>query len=211
MSVKGVLFDFDGTLTAPGAIDFSAIRKLLGCPDHMPILEFICLLKETEQETSLALLNRFEHQAALESIPAPGSIDLLLFLGRKNIPAGILTRNSLNSVLTALKRFKGIKPGDFAVILTRDDDIPPKPHPAGVKAAAQRMGIKPSELLFVGDFSFDILAGNSAGAKTALFSRDHLPLNCSCLRPDYIISSIRELIPIICPCDSEGLPPVSNL
>jgi len=32
MVIKGVLFDFDGTLTIPGAIDFFDIKDSLGCP-----------------------------------------------------------------------------------------------------------------------------------------------------------------------------------
>jgi hypothetical protein len=27
-----VLFDFDGTLTHPGALDFAAIKREVGCP-----------------------------------------------------------------------------------------------------------------------------------------------------------------------------------
>ena len=41
--MKGVLFDFDGTLTKPGAIDFTAIKQTIECPHDMAILEFIKL------------------------------------------------------------------------------------------------------------------------------------------------------------------------
>ena len=43
---KAVLFDFDGTLTAPGALDFRVIKKEIGCPQDMPVLEFIEELKD---------------------------------------------------------------------------------------------------------------------------------------------------------------------
>ena len=39
--IKGVLFDFDGTLTRPFAIDFQAIKTAIGCPPDETILEFI--------------------------------------------------------------------------------------------------------------------------------------------------------------------------
>ena len=41
MALEAVLFDFDGTLTEPGTLDFAAIRREIGCPPGQPILEFI--------------------------------------------------------------------------------------------------------------------------------------------------------------------------
>ena len=39
--IRAVLFDFDGTLTLPGALDFSRIKRALNCPPDIPILEYI--------------------------------------------------------------------------------------------------------------------------------------------------------------------------
>ncbi|MBC2710323.1 MAG: hypothetical protein HGJ94_04790 [Desulfosarcina sp.] len=39
--IDAVLFDFDGTLTRPGALDFSVIKRAIGCPDGIPVLEFM--------------------------------------------------------------------------------------------------------------------------------------------------------------------------
>ena len=39
--IKAVLFDFDGTLTYPGALDYSAIKRELDCPEDRLILEFL--------------------------------------------------------------------------------------------------------------------------------------------------------------------------
>ena len=39
--VKAVLFDFDGTLTEPGSLDFLLLKETMGCPPYSPILEFI--------------------------------------------------------------------------------------------------------------------------------------------------------------------------
>ena len=39
--IKAVLFDFDGTLTKPGALDFPLLKKTIGCPSDIPVLEFI--------------------------------------------------------------------------------------------------------------------------------------------------------------------------
>ena len=70
LSLKAVLFDFDGTLTRPGALNFEAIRKALGCPHGLPILEFIESLPDAaEQARLLAQLDRFETEAAAGSCP----------------------------------------------------------------------------------------------------------------------------------------------
>jgi len=41
MTIKGVLFDLDGTLTYPGALDFPQFKYELGCPEEKPILEYL--------------------------------------------------------------------------------------------------------------------------------------------------------------------------
>ena len=52
------------------------------------------------------------------------------------------------------------------MIISREDPVAPKPHPEGVMAAAERFGVEPREVVVVGDFLFDIQAGNGAGATT---------------------------------------------
>ena len=39
--LEAVLFDFDGTLTRPEALDFDAIKREIGCPLDDYVLEFI--------------------------------------------------------------------------------------------------------------------------------------------------------------------------
>ncbi|MBT8351107.1 MAG: hypothetical protein KJO26_07735, partial [Deltaproteobacteria bacterium] len=47
---EAVLFDFDGTLTKPGSIDFKHIKKVIGCPAESFILEFIDSLDDQVQK-----------------------------------------------------------------------------------------------------------------------------------------------------------------
>ena len=46
----------------------------------------------------------------------------------------------------------------------------------------------------VGDYKYDIMSGQAAGAKTALLLVRPMPDDVS---PDYVIDSLEELIPII--------------
>jgi len=197
-----VLFDFDGTLTNPGALDFPALRQALGCPPGTLILEYIDALP-TEEERSLKrrILADFEDAAARASVPNEGAEETVTLLRRHGIRVGILTRNSRTSVLTSLANFRSLTPADFQVILTRESGGRPKPHPDGVLAAARALGIPVNELLVVGDFVFDIAAGQAAGAATALLTNGSaapgvpsVPVRAV---PDHTIRKLGELAQIL--------------
>jgi len=196
MGIKGILFDFDGTLTVPGAINFLEIKASLGCPPEVPILEFIESLDNNEQQKAYSLLDRHEEKAARISFPAQDAEGVIRELKKKDLPLGIITRNSLTAVLLALNNFDHVTADDFAIILTRDDGTP-KPDPAGVVIAAHTMGIVPEELLLVGDFSLDIIAGHAAGARTVLIIHDTTRIIPPHPEPDYTIHHLRELLPIV--------------
>jgi len=165
----GILFDFDGTLTYPGALDFPSIKRELNCPEEMPILEYLETQNPARRSTLLKILESREEQAAEESSPNTGAEKCLSILKQQRLLLGIITRNNLKSVCLALKRFNDITIDDFAVVITRDDSLP-KPHPDGVYQAVRRMGIATSAVMVVGDFRFDVLAGRAAGAVTVLLT-----------------------------------------
>ena len=168
-SLKAVLFDFDGTLTRPGALDFGHIRQVLGCPPGTPILEHIDSLGPgPARQAALARLDRFELQGAADSLPNTGAEALVTWLKMRRLAVGIITRNSRACVLRALQNFPAIGPHDFDVMVTRDDPPAPKPSADGILWAARRLGVPPARILVVGDFVFDAQAGQAAGALTAL-------------------------------------------
>jgi hydrogenase expression/formation protein HypE len=166
--LRAVLFDFDGTLTRPGALDFAAIKRELGCPPERFVLEWVRDLADgPERRRALGALERFELDAAAASAPNEGAEDLVLRLRDLGVAVGILTRNGRVAVDAALRRFPSLAPKDFDVILTRDDGLAPKPAPDGVVHAARVMGARPGETLVVGDYLLDVQAGRAAGAVTA--------------------------------------------
>jgi len=166
--IEAVLFDFDGTLTEPGALDWTVVRAALGCPADGFLLEYIqSLLEGGPREAALTTLERFETEGAARSRPAPGAEELVRRLRDAGLPLGIVSRNGRAAIDRALQNFPVLRPGDFAVIITRDDPLPPKPAPDTVFAAAERLGVAAERVLFVGDFTLDMQAGRAAGAVTA--------------------------------------------
>ncbi|MBW2616792.1 MAG: HAD family hydrolase [Deltaproteobacteria bacterium] len=197
MTIKGVLFDFDGTLTHPGALDFPAIKLELGCPVDQPILEYLETLAPAKRARLMKILEEKEDIAAKASRPNRGAEKCLNDLKNRGILLGILTRNSLSSIKKALQQFQGITTQDFSAIITRDVSQP-KPHPDGVIQAARKMGLKSSELLVVGDFRFDVMAGNAAGARTALLTDGERPVMVSeDPEPDFTISHLEAIFDIL--------------
>jgi len=194
--IRAVLFDFDGTLTEPGSIDFEVIKRAVGCPEGIPVLEFIAgLSSPAARAESLRILDAFEAAAARQSRPNRGAEELIDWLHVQGLKAGIISRNSCSAITAALENFHHISPRDFAVILSRDDPFSPKPSPDGIVAAAGRMGIPVAQILVVGDFIFDVEAGRRAGALTAYLTNRGTPH--ADVRPDFSVAHLGELKEII--------------
>ena len=195
--MKGVLFDFDGTLTQPGAIDFLAIKEEIECPHDMAILEYIKLQPPKKQVVLTKILEGHEAEAARLSIPNQGAEVCLSTLKGRGVPIGIITRNSLKSVTLALQQFDSIECRDFDVVITREAALP-KPSPEGVFKAASSMGCLAEELMVVGDFRFDVIAGKRAGAKTVLLTNGgESSMAPGDPIPDYVCGDLNEVVEIV--------------
>ncbi|MEI6448410.1 MAG: HAD-IA family hydrolase [Actinomycetes bacterium] len=206
--LRAVLFDFDGTLTRPGALDFPAIKRELGCPADSLVLEWIeALPAGARRVDALAALSRFELTAAAESAPNADAERVVRSLRAQGLRIGVLTRNGLPAVRRALARFRDLDAGDLDVLVTRDDRIPPKPAPDGVLYAAAAMGVTAEETLVVGDVVLDMQAGRAAGALTAYLTNggagtppghggDELgrPEDAAC---DFVVHSLAELHDVV--------------
>ncbi len=188
---KAVLFDFDGTLTYPGALNFSIIKKAIGCPPQDPVLEFIYGISDSDKKrNAMAALDQFEMEAAKKSEPNEGAEEIVSYLKTNGIFLGIISRNSHGSILRALENFNQIFREHFDVIISRDDHVKPKPSGDGILLAASRLGIKPEEIMVVGDFIFDIEAGNRAGAITVFLDSKNVS---EPIKSDFIITQLAEL------------------
>lgn len=163
--IRGVIFDMDGTLVEQ-AIDFDAIRRDLGLPLGTPLLEALERLSVKERAAAWDVLDRHERAAAAAAQVLPGVLEFLTWLDDRAVKRAILTRNSRTSAVAVLNRC-GLPL--FQPVVTRDD-APFKPQPEGIWQICTAWGFAPAEVLMLGDYVYDIRAGRSAGARTALLT-----------------------------------------
>ncbi|HEX2657654.1 MAG TPA: HAD family hydrolase [Polyangia bacterium] len=188
MAPRGVIFDLDGTLTEP-LLDFEAIRRELGLPTGVPILEALAPLDVVARERAEVILRRHELAAIAAATLADGCVELLALLQARATPTAILTRNVRAAVDDFVARF-GFR---FSAIYTREDG-PPKPSPHGALALCRAMGVDPRDVWGVGDYKFDVIAARDAGCRTVLVCAEPPPDLTEWGSPDLVVRSLRELI-----------------
>jgi HAD superfamily hydrolase (TIGR01509 family) len=186
LSVKGVVFDLDGTLVDSLATTFDAFNHGItrcGGRAHSPS-EIMAYFGPGEDEIFAQIVGReraAEAYAAsrryldehLHQVPLhEGVAGVLEELARRKLPLAIVTGRSWNTTEVIL-RHHGLLPRFVTVIA--NDHVPfPKPAPHGIQLASQRLQLLPSEVLYVGDSAVDILASKSAGAKSVAALWDRL-------------------------------------
>ncbi len=189
------VFDLDGTLTRPGAIDFARLRARLAIPPGADILGHTAAQPPERRAAAHAIIAE-EEELGLANVQAmTGAAELCAFFRQRAAPqlrTGILTRNN-DSVMH--RTLAGLAlPHAFDLTLSRDwPGGPPKPHPAALLHMAAAWGLPPSACVMVGDHSDDLLAGRAAGFFTVLIGEDV----AARAHADHCITSLAELVPLL--------------
>jgi HAD superfamily hydrolase (TIGR01549 family) len=164
LAARHWVFDLDGTLTLP-VHDFNYIRATLGIPDGADILDHLAGLSREEAQPLHARLDRIERHLVTLTGAAPGAVELVEALSRKGCRLGVLTRNTRDIACLTLAHIGLDRFFPIESILGRDEALP-KPDSEGIRMLAVLWGQTPSELVMVGDYLYDLQAGQAAGAAT---------------------------------------------
>ena len=177
---RGVLFDLDGTLadTAPD-LGFALNQQRLarGMPE-LPIEAVRSqassgargLLKigfniEPGQSGYDAMRDEFldiyERNLSRNTRLFPGVAALLEQIERRGLRWGIVTNKSERFTFPLLRALTLIERA--ACVICGDTTPNPKPHPAPLLAAAEKLGIPARQCIYVGDDERDVQAGHAAG------------------------------------------------
>ncbi len=167
MKISAVVFDMDGTLVETN-IKFASIRKELNIPYESSILEYIEEnLSGKEKENAYSIVHKYEEMACKNAKEVKDINSFIDVLTKKNIPTGILTRNSRVITDKTLSMF----PWKFDLVLTRDC-AKAKPDPDGLEIFSRKFNIPLDEILYIGDYDFDIETAKNAGAIAALITNE---------------------------------------
>lgn len=169
----------------------SALRAAQGKPsvDHDDI-------PQSEQQAILRkLFDRYYAEVAEEgSFLFPAVADTLGALHAKGLPLALVTNKPTPFVAPILGALNIAK--YFTVVIGGDDVKNKKPHPDPLLLVAEKLGLSPAELLFVGDSRNDIQAAKAAGCCSIGLTYGYNygePISLS--EPDYIFDQFNELLP----------------
>jgi HAD superfamily hydrolase (TIGR01549 family) len=166
--LHGIIFDMDGTLTLPGAIDFAKIRTRTLTPASVGILAFIRSLEDAKRQETLMHIVEEEERLGIERTALRGdAIAALQALSQRGLRLALITRNmhaAVDHLRDTLLEGSGVR---FDAEVSRDSPHEAKPSPAGVLHIVRDVWrVEPHRVLMVGDALDDILAGSGAGCFT---------------------------------------------
>lgn len=158
------IFDLDGTLTKP-VHDFAFIRRELDIPPDEDILLHLASLPDTQRYQKSERLDELEHFYALQAKAAEGVDSLIGLLTRKQCRLGIVTRNTKVFAQLSLSALELSSHFLDECIIGRDEALP-KPEPHGIQVLISQWGALADDVMMVGDYKYDLLAGRAAGCRT---------------------------------------------
>lgn len=194
MKLSCVLFDLDGTLvdTAPDLIaclnfglqehGFSAVSYEYVKP-HVSFGAIAMINASIEnsvnEEKRAAILNsmlfEYENNIARFSQFFDGMTDVLEFIESQNLSWGIVTNKRERFAFPLVEALN--LQHRAACVICGDTTPNPKPHPAPLFAACEKIGVSVEECVYIGDAAHDILAGKNAGMLTLAATYGYLQAN----------------------------------
>ena len=213
-TVKGVLFDLDGTLINFVINYHTAKKKVqqlvnssgtgLESSDKMTLYSLLGASKTRLKASAYTTLRRkifevmttYEVDAARRTKLLPGVLVTLQQLKQREMKIGIVTNNGHAATDVVLNRFGLHKLVDL--VLTRDDVEEMKPHPGIMISALEKLKLRPEETIVVGDSTADVIAARGASIDPVAITTG--PSDSSALmqaHPRQVISRIKDVLDIV--------------
>lgn len=213
--IKGILFDFDGTLantidlivaafehTCATALDFKPPRQEIINTIGLPLgeaLELLTGIHEPERIVQLRQVygqfNADNHDTMIK--PIEGVAELLPELRRRDIKLAVVSSKKLYMLQRGMNCLGMTQYIDATVSVLDTEHGKPAPDP--MLLACERLGLAPDECLCVGDSPFDIQSGNAAGCYTVAV--EYTQLDWQNLlekgKPDYTIAQPLDLLKLL--------------
>lgn len=161
--IKAIVFDLDNTLVSSD-MDFRWLREQIGCPLDQDLLSYVEELEcDQQQQHASTLILQHELDDAQSSQPMPGCLSLLEFIATHSLHTAVITRNCDQATQTKLVH-NGLS---MSTVITREQ-FPPKPAPDSLQYLAEKWGLASYEILYVGDYLYDLQAAFNADMPSCL-------------------------------------------
>ncbi len=203
-SLKGVLFDWDGTLLNSHEADtaaYLAMFRAMGIPWGLAELEqhyspnwylVYRAAKLPKHKWDDADQVWRENYAKQKPKLIAGARRVLARVGERH-DLGLVTSGDRDRVHRQLKEFALWD--TFAARVCSGDTKERKPHPAPLRLALRRMRLNPQDTVYVGDAPEDLQMARSAGVRAAIAVLSPFPTEkrLRAAKPDALLESIEEL------------------
>ena len=201
--LQGVLFDWDGTLVDSYAADsaaYLAMFKEMGIPWGLEELDrhyspnwyrvyrAAKLPRVRWDDADRAWRKQYaQHSPKLIA----GARQVLLRLEREH-RLGLVTSGDRDRVTRQLRAFRLTRL--FGARVCSGDTPEKKPHPAPLRLALERLGLRPAACVYVGDSPEDLQMARRAGVRAiAVLGPFPTETKLRAARPEFLLGSIREL------------------
>lgn len=213
MPIKGVLFDFDGTLANTNELILSAFeytfakflsrnvpREEIVRTFGLPLADAMALYAPSpnlivEMRAVYRQFNLEHHDEMIKTID--GVAEALTALHANGLKMAVVTSKKSPMAYRGLKCC-GLE-AFISAVVGCDDTEHNKPHPEPMLKACSMLELKPEECICVGDSPYDLQSGQSAGALTAAVR--YTSFNWTQIlregKPDFILENMLDLPPII--------------
>jgi phosphoglycolate phosphatase len=212
MKVSAVIFDMDGTLTDSARLFHDAVEHGLSAfgiaidrdsfhewqTNFHPWSRLLELHGRKEVDESLIetiTMTRMNELLALESAWMEGAEEAVQALRKRGMPMAIVT-NAPEESVDIMCRALPLKELFSVIITASQTKERRKPDPYGLLMAAEKLGVTPSECIYVGDQRFDILAAQGAGMHDILCIGSHTPPEVE-LMAKHRVHSLPEMLTLI--------------
>jgi len=171
LHIKAVVLRFEGVLVPSDEKTATSIKKTIGCPSEVSIVEFIRSHQGSVRKKSIiSELEKLEIKAAVMTKPETHAEAMLQYLRSADLKLGLISDKSPASIRRALKNFKSIQLSDIDIIISRDDLVRQTPEAGAIIIAAEKMNLDPGRILVLSSCPADIQASKDNGNVTVFFS-----------------------------------------
>ena len=180
MSFKGVIFDLDGTLVnslEDLADSMNSVLLNFNFPVHafntyksfigegIRNLVRVALPESNRDEQTVAecynlMMEVYNHNCINKTKPYEGIIDLLNELKSRNMKLSVFSNKADEFTK---KIVQTLMPNYFDVIMGLSTEGHKKPNPLGALQISEKLGIRPENLIYMGDTSIDMQTAKNAG------------------------------------------------